>query len=608
VSEFSVPAAVAVPDAANLTDPVWEHAEAAPQMVQFLRPAPSGGSHPGDRVTGAWSEVRCRQFRDEVVALARGLVAAGVEPGMRIGLLSRTRYEWTLVDYAIWAVGAVSVPMYETSSPDQVDWILGDSGAGACVVETGEHARILSGIRDRLPRLRDVWQIDGGDLDTLVARGGTVDPAEVDRRRTALRGVDLATIIYTSGTTGRPKGCALTHHNLCSDVVNAVAALPELFNEDASTLLFLPLAHAFARLIQIGAVQTVTTMAHSGMENLADELQRHRPTFVLSVPRVFEKFYDAAAQKAHGGVRARIFRRAERVAIAYGQALETASGPGWYLRLWRAVLDRLVYRKLRAVFGGRCRYAISGGAPLEARLCHFFRGAGLTILEGYGLTETSAAVTANLPTATRTGTVGRPLPGASLRVDADGEVLVKGDMVFQGYWNATEATGDVLGDDGWFRTGDLGELDEDGYLRITGRKKEIIVTAAGKHVVPGMLEERVRAHPLVSHSVLIGDRRPFVSALITIDPQAWPRWLAQHGRPPATGVGELREDQALRTEVQAAVDEANEAVSHPEAIKKFRILPEDFSETNGTLTPTLKVKRAAVQDRYAQDIAAIYGA
>jgi long-chain acyl-CoA synthetase len=605
-----VPAAVAVPGPASLTDPVWDHAETMPQTVQFVRPAGSADSPPGGGGTaagGGWSPVRCRQFRDEVVALARGLVAAGIEPGTRVGLLSRTRYEWTLIDYAIWAAGAVSVPMYETSSPDQVAWILADSGAAACFVETGEHAAALSGARDRLPGLREVWQIDAGDLAGLTARGEPVDPTEIDRRRTAARGDDLATIIYTSGTTGRPKGCRLTHHNLCSDAANSVAVLPQLFHAEALTVLFLPLAHAFARLIQIGAVLTATTLVHTGMENLTDELRRHRPTFVLSVPRVFEKLYHTAAQQAREGARAAIFRRAERVAIGYSQALETPSGPGWTLRARHAVFDRLVYRRLRAIFGGRCQHAISGGAPLDTRLGHFFRGAGLTILEGYGLTETSAAATANVPTATRVGTVGRPLPGVAVRVDADGEVLIRGDVVFQGYWNNGGATAEALTADGWLRTGDVGALDLDGYLHITGRKKEIIVTAAGKHVAPQQLEERVRAHPLVGHSLLVGDRRPFVGALVTIDPEAWPRWLAEHGRPATTGIGELREDQTLRAEVQTAVDEANKAVSHPEAIKKFRILPDDFTEAAGTLTPTLKVKREVVQDRYAQDIAAIYG-
>jgi long-chain acyl-CoA synthetase len=609
VSQVCVPEAVIVPDQTNLTDPVWDNAERQPEAVQFVRPAAGGtaGNGTGASDTG-WSEVRCGQFRDEVVALARGLIAAGIEPGTRVGLLSRTRYEWSLIDYAIWAAGAVSVPMYETSSPDQVAWILSDSGATVCFVETDEHATIVAGVRNRLPALGQVWQIESGDLGRLTARGDAVDPSEIDVRRRATRGVDLATIVYTSGTTGRPKGCMLTHHNMRSDVANAVAALPDLFHEGASTLLFLPLAHAFARLIQIGVVQTRTTMAHSArMESVMEDLQRFRPTFLLSVPRVFEKVYDAAAQKARADRRARIFGWAERVAVAYSEALQRPAGAGLFLRAQRLLFDRLVYRKLRLALGGRCRYAISGGAPLNARLGHFFRGVGVTILEGYGLTETSPAATGNLPAATRIGTVGRPLPGVTIRVDAEGEVLIKGDLVFEGYWNNPEATGEVLTADGWLRSGDLGALDDDGFLSITGRKKEMIVTAAGKHVAPALLEERVRAHPLISQSVAIGDGKPFVAALVSIDRQAWPRWLAEHGRPTDLDVGEVRDDEALRTEVQAAVDEANKAVSHPEAIKKFRILPDDLTEADGTLTPTLKVKRDVVQERYAADIAAIYG-
>jgi long-chain acyl-CoA synthetase len=609
VSEFCVPPAVTVADAANLTDPVWDNAETVPGTVQFVRCTPGGSQSSGNGASDAtgWTDVTCRQFRDEVIAVARGLVAAGIEPGMRVGLLSKTRYEWTLIDYAIWAAGAVSVPMYETSSADQVAWILSDSGATACLVETNEHGLILAGIRDRLPALREVWQIDAGDLGGLITRGDAVDPTEIDVRREAVKAGDLATIIYTSGTTGRPKGCMLTHRNMNSDMANAVAALPNLFNEGASTLLFLPLAHAFARLIQIGVVQTRTKMAHSAeMENLTNQLQRFRPTFVLSVPRVFEKVHHGAAQKAQAERKGRIFEQAERTAVAYSEALETPSGPALRLRLQHLVFDRLVYRKLRAALGGRCRDAISGGAPLNARLGHFFRGVGVTILEGYGLTETSAAATANLPTATRIGTVGRPLPGVTIRVAEDHEILIKGELVFQGYWNNPEATGEALTGDGWFHSGDLGELDGEGFLAITGRKKEIIVTAAGKHVVPAMLEERVRAHPLVSQCLLVGDRQPFVAALVTIDQEAWPKWLAEHGRPTTTSVAEMRDDQALRAEIQTAIDEANKPVSHPEAIKKFRILPQDFTEANGQLTPTLKVKREVVQKNYAAEIAAIY--
>jgi long-chain acyl-CoA synthetase len=597
-------------DTASLTDPVWDNAERVPDTVQFVRRNPDGSQSSGDGASDAtgWTDVTCRQFRAEVIAVARGLVVAGIEPGMRVGLLSKTRYEWTLIDYAIWAAGAVSVPMYETSSADQVAWILSDSGAAACVVEAHEHALILAGIRDQLPALREVWQIDAGDLGGLIARGDAVDPTEIDVRRSAIRAGDLATIIYTSGTTGRPKGCMLTHRNMYSDTANAVAALPELFNESASNLLFLPLAHAFARMIQIGAVQTRTTMAHSAeMENLTNELQRFHPTFLLSVPRVFEKVHDSAARKAQAGREGRVFGQAERVAIAYSEALETPSGPGLRLRLEHLVFDRLVYRKLRAALGGRARHAISGGAPLNARLGHFFRGIGVTILEGYGLTETSPAATANLPTATRIGTVGRPLPGVTIRVAEDGEVLIKGDLVFQGYWNNSEATAEALSADGWFHSGDLGELDDEGFLRITGRKKEIIVTAAGKHVAPAMLEERVRAHPLVSQCLVVGDGKPFIAALVTIDQEMWPRWLAEHGRPTTTSVAEMRDDQALCAEIQTAIDEANKAVSHPEAIKEFRILPQDFTEANGELTPTLKVKREVVQKTYAAEMAATYG-
>ncbi len=601
--EFSVPPAATVADAANLTDPVWRNAEEAPESVQFVRRAAGGG----DGAPG-WVEVTCRQFRDEVVAVARGLIAAGITPGSRVGLMARTRYEWTLVDYAIWAVGGVTVPVYETSSAEQVAWILADSGAVACVVETAAHAGILAEIRDRLPALERVWQIEQGGVAELVSLGEQVDPVEVDLRRRRIRADDIATIIYTSGTTGRPKGCVLTHRNMLSDIANAVPVLPNLFNEGASTLLFLPLAHSFARLIQIGTVQARATVAHvADPKNLVDELQEFRPTFVLSVPRVFEKVYTAAVQKASREGKAKIFAAAERVAIAYSQALDTPSGPGPVLRLRHRIFDRLVYRRLRAALGGRCENAISGGAPLGERLGHFFRGVGVRVYEGYGLTETSPAVAVNLPGATRIGTVGRPLPGITVRIADDGEILIRGDVVFQGYWNNPEATAEVLTPDGWFHSGDLGELDDEGYLRITGRKKEIIVTAGGKNVAPAVLEDRVRAHPLVSQCMVVGDRRPFVAALVTIDEEALPTWLRAHGRAEDTPVARLCEDPELRAEIQSAIDEANRAVSRPEQIKRFRILPRDLSEANGELTPSLKIKRGVVAKAYAAEIAAIYG-
>ncbi|MFG1902093.1 AMP-dependent synthetase/ligase [Micromonospora carbonacea] len=598
--EFSVPPIVTVGDSASLTDPVWDNAETAPDAVQFARPAVAPAT--------GWVEVTCRQFRDEVVAVARGLVAAGISPGDRVGLMSRTRYEWTLFDYAIWAAGAVTVPIYETSSAEQAAWILADSGAVAAMVETTAHATLVEGVRDRLPELAHLWQIELGAVDELVAAGAAVDPVEVDRRRTAVKADDVATIIYTSGTTGRPKGCVLTHRNMYADIANAVPVLPNLFlRPGASTLLFLPLAHAFARLIQIGVVQARATMAHcADTRTLVAELQEFRPTFVLSVPRVFEKVYNGARQKAEADGKGRIFDRAEQVAVAFSEALESPNGPGLALRVQHAVFDKLVYRKLRAALGGRCRDAISGGAPLGARLGHFFRGIGVTICEGYGLTETSPAAAANLPGATRIGTVGRPLPGVTIRIADDGEILISGDLIFQGYWRNEEATAEALSADGWFRTGDLGQLDADGFLSITGRKKEIIVTAGGKNVAPAVLEDQVRAHPLISQCVVVGDRQPFIAALVTIDEEALPKWLAAHGRPEGTGVDELRDDEALRAEVQGAVDQANQSVSKAEAIKVFRILPRDFTEATGELTPSLKVKRQVVHSTYAAEIAEIY--
>ncbi len=595
--EFSVPPIVTVGDAANLTDPVWDNAEVAPDAVQFVRATDEG---PATNVT-------CRQFRDEVVAVARGLVAAGVSPGDRVALMSRTRYEWTLLDYAIWAAGAITVPIYETSSTEQAAWILADSGAVAAVVETTAHAILVAGIRDRLPELREVWQIEADAVDQLVAAGESVDPADIEVRRAALKADDIATIIYTSGTTGRPKGCVLTHRNMYADIANAVPVLPNLFRPGASTLLFLPLAHAFARLIQIGVVQARATMAHCvDTRNLVAELQEFKPTFVLSVPRVFEKVYNGARQKAESEGKGTIFDRAEKVAIAYSEALETPDGPGLMQRAQHALFDKLVYGKLRAALGGRCRDAISGGAPLGARLGHFFRGAGVTVCEGYGLTETSPAAAANLPGHTRIGTVGRPLPGVTIRIEHDGEILISGDIVFQGYWHNESATAESLTSDRWLRTGDLGQLDEDGYLRITGRKKEIIVTAGGKNVAPALLEDQVRAHPLVSQCLVVGDRQPFIAALVTIDEEALPKWLAAHGRPEDTAVADLRDDEALRAEVQGAIDKANQSVSKAEAIKVFRILPQDFTEATGELTPSLKVRRQVVHQTYAAEIADIY--
>jgi long-chain acyl-CoA synthetase len=588
-------------DQATLTEPVWDNAERFPDTPQFAR-----------RVGDTWQDVTCAGFRDEVLALARGLVAAGVAPGDRVALMSKTRYEWTLIDYAIWACAAVTVPIYETSSAEQVQWILADSGAVACFVETPAHAALVAGLREQAPAVTHVWQIEvSGDrvgaVDELTARGADVGPEEIDRRRLAVRADDLATIIYTSGTTGRPKGCMLSHRNIYSDIANAIPGLPNLFRPGASTLLFLPLAHSFARLIQVGVVAGRVHTAHTpDVKNLLADLQAFRPTFVLAVPRVFEKVYTGAQQRAHADGKGAIFDRAERVAIAYSEALDRPNRPGLGLRLQHGLMDRLVYARLRAALGGRCTAAVSGGAPLGERLSHFFRGIGLTIFEGYGLTETSPAIAVNLADHIRIGTVGRPLPGVSLRIADDDEILVKGDLVFRGYWNNPDATAEVIDPEGYFHTGDLGALDDDGYLRITGRKKEIIVTAGGKNVAPAVLEDRMRAHPLVSQCIVVGDRRPFVAVLVTIDEEAFPGWKANKGKPAAATVGELREDEDLRAEIKKAVDDANAAVSKAEAIKVFRILAQDFTESNGMLTPSMKVKRTVVAKEYADEIAAIY--
>jgi len=600
VREFSVPPVVTIGDAATLTDPVWDNADAAADVVQFTR-----------RVGGTWQDVTCAQFRDEVVALVRGLINAGIEAGERVGLMSKTRYEWTLIDYAIWACGAVTVPIYETSSAEQVAWILADSGAVACFVETDQHRQLVSDVRDQLPDLEHLWQIEAdggrGAVEELVADGAAIPAEEVEQRRHAIGADDVATIIYTSGTTGRPKGCVLTHRNMYSDIANAIPGLNALFHEGASTLLFLPLAHSFARLIQIGVVQARARMGHTAdIKNLVDNLKDFQPTFVLAVPRVFEKVYNTARQQAHADGKGAIFDRAERVAIAYSEALDRRGGPGLLLRAQHALFDRLVYGKLRAALGGRCRDAIAGGAPLGERLAHFFRGVGVTVYEGYGLTETSPACAVNLQHALRIGTVGRPLPGVTIRIADDAEILIKGDHVFRGYWSNDAATAEAIDADGWFHSGDLGELDDDGYLRITGRKKELIVTAGGKNVSPAVLEERLRAHPLVSQCMVVGDRKPFIAALVTLDEDALSAWKEQHGKPADATVADLRDDDQLRVEIQQAVDEANLAVSKAEAIKVFRVLPRDFTEATGEMTPSMKVKRNVVAKQYADEIAAIY--
>ena len=608
--EYSTPALVDIPASANLSDVVFRRAADEPDAVIIRRKTAGDG--------GGWRDVTAREFRDEVMPLAKGLIAAGIKAGDRVAIMSRTRYEWTLIDYAIWSAGAVTVPIYETSSAEQVEWIIGDSGARAVFAETSAHETTIGSVRAQLPNLEITWRIEadtaGDALGAVADRAGTVSDEQVEEQRKGVTAADTATVIYTSGTTGRPKGCQLTHANLLSDVRNAVeGALPEIFGtHGSSTLLFLPLAHAFARIIQVGCLEAGVVLGHTPViANLVPDLGTFQPTFILAVPRVFEKVFNTAQQQAsQSPVKSRIFQAATDTAIAYSRALDGKargqSGPGTGLTLRHRLFDRLVYGKLRHAVGGRVQYAVSGGAALGERLGHFFRGAGITVLEGYGMTELTAAATVNRPSRNKIGTVGMPLPGASVRIADDGEILITGPMAFPGYWQNEAATKDTLDADGWIHTGDIGSLDDEGFLQITGRKKELIVTAGGKNVSPAVLEDRLRAHPLVSQCMVVGDNRPYVAALVTLDEEMLPHWLQQHGKPAGTAPGDLREDPDLLAGIQQAVDDANKAVSRAEAIRRFRVLGSDFTEAGGQLTPSLKLRRSVVAKECAADIEALY--
>ncbi len=598
MTEYAVPASYTVSDDASLSDVVFRYADETPRLVPFRRLR-----------AGAWTDVTAAQFAEEVTALAKGLIASGVRHGDRVALMSPTRYEWVALDFAIWTVGACTVAIYETSSADQAEWILSDSGTRMLIVASDEHAEVVRDVVARLDGVSEMLQLDAEDgaIDVLVTRGAEVPDAEVAARRAAVKASDAATLVYTSGTTGRPKGAQLTHFNLLAESAAASAALGDMMVQGKSTLLFLPLAHIFARAISVGSFVSGITVGHTAdIANLVDHFAVFRPTFVLSVPRVFEKVYNTAKQKAEDGGKGSIFAAAEATAIEWSKAQDTG-GPGLVLGLKHALFDKLVYGKLRAALGGQCEAAVSGGGPLGARLGHFYRGVGVTVYEGYGLTETTAAVTVNTPGHQRVGSVGRPVEGCAVRIADDGEVLLRGDVVFGGYWNNPSATDDAIRD-GWFHTGDLGRLDQDGYLYITGRKKEIIVTAAGKNVAPSGLEDSLRAHPLISQAMVVGDAKPFIAALITLDPESTPGWLERHGKPAGTAAADLARDPDMIAEIDAAVQAANAAVSRAEQIKKFSILPIDFTVEGGELTPTLKLKRKVVADAYADDIAALYRA
>ncbi|MEU5300456.1 AMP-dependent synthetase/ligase [Streptomyces noursei] len=594
--EFSLPALYEVPADGNLTDLIRRNAAQYPDVAVL-----------GRKVDGTWQDVTAATFLAEVRAAAKGLMAAGVRPGDRVGLMSRTRYEWTLLDFAIWSAGAITVPVYETSSAEQIQWILGDSGAVAIVVETPDHEATVEAVRDRLPDLAHIWQIERDAIARLRAAGDGITDEEVDERSGLADADSPATIVYTSGTTGRPKGCVLSHRSFFAECGNVVERLRPLFRTgDSSVLLFLPVAHVFGRLVEVASVMAPIKLGHApDIKNLTDDLASFRPTMILGVPRVFEKVYNSARAKAQADGKGKIFDKAAETAIAYSRALDTPGGPSFGLKVTYKVFDRLVYGKLRAVLGGRAGHAISGGAPLGERLGHFYRGIGFTVLEGYGLTESCAATAFNPWDRQKIGTVGQPLPGSVVRIADDGEVLLHGEHLFSEYWNNPTATAEALSD-GWFHTGDLGTLDEDGYLAITGRKKEILVTAGGKNVAPAVIEDRIRAHALIAECMVVGDGRPFIGALITLDEEFLPRWAEEHGHPADVTPARLAEDPELLAAVQRAVDDGNAAVSKAESVRKFRILPTQFTEESGHVTPSLKLKRNVVAKDFAEEIEALY--
>ncbi|WP_114856333.1 long-chain fatty acid--CoA ligase [Brachybacterium sp. YJGR34] len=579
----------------NTTDLLLGRLRASPSVPIFERVQPDGSYLP----------LSTADFVDEVKRLAKGLIASGVGSGDVVGILSRTRYEWALVDWAVWWVGAVSVPIYETSSPSQIQWIASESSAKYILVESTRHREDVESVRGELPALEHIGVLDDGILEELGRRGADISDEELESRRVSRRLEDVATIIFTSGTTGRPKGAELTHANFVDTTRSAVNLLGQhVLPPGSRMLMFLPMAHVFARLLTVlAAAWPVTTAFTPDTKNLLPDLAAFRPTFLLAVPRVFEKVYNGAEAKAIAGGRGKIFTAAADTAVAYSTALSAGRVP-LRLRLKHTLFDRLVYGKLRGAMGGRVQWAVSGGAPLGARLSHFFRGIGVTILEGYGLTETTAPVSVNLPWDVRPGTVGPPLPGATVAIDDDGEILVKGVMVFKGYHRNAEATAEVLRD-GWFRTGDLGSLDDAGNITISGRRKEVIVTAGGKNVSPAQLEDQLRAHPLVSQCVVIGDQKPFVAAILTLDAEMLSTWLANNGLPEMT-VAEAAQDQRIHDELQKIVDTANETVSRAESIRAFEIIDSDFTEENGYLTPSLKLKRNVVVQDMAPVIERIY--
>ena len=594
MSEYSAKAQFTISDNESVVHTVFTHAERTPELTVFSRPKGEG-----------WVDVTAKEFAEQVTGVANGLIAAGVQAGDRVALLSATRYEWTLFDFAIWAAGAATVPIYDSSSQGQVSWILEDSEAVIAIVETGAHEQLF---QDAPSSLKAVMQIDDGAVEKLTAQGADVDDTELKKRLAGIKADDLASLVYTSGTTGRPKGCILTHRNFLSEVRGILtASIGKVAVPGNRVLTFLPLAHVLARAVSLATFEAGASQAHwSDFATITTQFERYKPNTILGVPRVFEKVRDGAARKAESGgkIPGAIFAFAEATAKEYSQALDNG-GPSLILKAKHAVADKLVYSKLREALGGECWFAISGGGALTPELGHFFRGLGVPIYEGYGLTETTAAHCVNVPGAQKIGTVGQPMGGNGVRIAEDGEIELNGGVVFKGYWKNNKATEETFVN-GWMRTGDLGELDSEGYLSITGRKKDLLVTAGGKNVSPGPMEDRIRSHSIVSQAVVVGDGKTYITALLTVDPEVFEKWKAENGKPSGATVAELRDDKDLRAELQKAVDDANAAVSHAESIKKFVILDRDLTEEDGEMTATLKIKRNVVVDRFSKEIEGMY--
>ena len=597
MKSYDIAPLVVSEESENITDLLETRVSKTPSLPLFAV----------EQSSGRWADISASEFHSQVIALAKGLVAAGIQPGQAVAIMSRTRYEWTLIDFAIWYAGAVSVPIYESSAPSQMEWILSDSDSVALFVENAEHLERFEQIKAGAPMVRKVWEIESDAISQLIKLGRDISDSSIEAKRKSSKLRDLATIIYTSGTTGKPKGCELTHRGFVELSKNATLELPQVVAEGASTLLFLPLAHVFARFIEVLCVHGgVKVGQQPDSKNVGPAMASFKPTFLLAVPRAFEKVYNSAEQRAESSGKGNIFRTAAYAAIAYSKALDTPSGPSLMQKLRHRVFDILVYKKLRAAMGGQVRYAVSGGAPLGARLGHFYRAIGLIVLEGYGLTETTAPAMIGRPDSLKIGKVGRVLPGTGIKIADDGEIWLRGNNILRGYWRNAEATAAAMDGD-WFKTGDIGELDDDGFLSITGRKKELLVTAGGKNVAPAPLEDPLRADPLIGQAVVIGDKRPFVAALISLDAEMLPIWLANNGADKSMTLAQAAKSPIVLADIQKAIDRVNRHFSRAESIRKFVIIDRELTEESGHLTPSLKIKRDAVLRDFAPAIEQIYG-